>query len=562
MSNVTALTIYAIRREVDGKQVKNFDTAISSTKLEDSEIDTHDYVADDGSWEARLYLWPGKLRPPGWLSFLESGFDTELTLPESAQSSAVIVVRVKFRRDRYYAVTFGGGRYCLRRDAIYQRYGLQVALNAIYKGDENASMLESAPRVQQVNTRTVNANTMRMLRQSNRSTDFDYFELDLDRDQLDGITGYPKDDSLGRRLRGTDSLRIGRNSTFNELGAICRDIARYHEKKDYQRRFSFVDNVTMETNAGLIASLSEKTVTSLLQDPDTWVVAPPGLVDFDQVAKFEIPELNLSGLELSATELSTALANEKITTAEELAELHVIARDGADEMVQSWPVFSCLDGQIVFTRQTYLADGGQFYRVSADYLEELDDYIRAIPPSNVILPESVRVVVLNKEGKEELKEITEGEYNEIAADSNKDYLLLDKELVRVTAKTSPVEVCDILTSSGQLVHVKRKFSSSSLSHLFAQGFVSSELLVASDEYRTAIRKKIGASNPNFQALFPDGEVVSSNFEIVYAIVADWGGKSLTDIPCFSKINLRKYRQALRRIQFQVTYVAVPVVNPT
>lgn len=557
MNTVGALTIYSIRRDVDGQRVTDFDAAIVPDKLLAPSIAVRDFAADNDEWGARLYVWPGEQRPPGWLAFIESGFGEGLELPDSAQSSAVIVVRVFFRRDRYYALAFGSGRYAIKRQAVDPKYGLQVALNAIYEGDEDSEVLDAAARVNQVNTRNVGANTMRTLRQTNRSTDFDVFELDLDGDQLDGITGNPLDESLGRRVRGTDSLRVGRPTTFDELGEICRNLARYHEKKDYQRRFGFVDNIKAETNVGVIADLEDAAVSSFLGEGSAWALTPPDLLDFDAIDLFEIPDLDISGTEISPVDLSAVLNAEGIATAGELAGLVVRGLDGNGDVVGAWSVLSCLDGQVDLDDTTFLVDAGQYYRISENYLGELDDYISNIHRSPVVLPDSVREV----QADGSLREITEGQYNEIAANSSDQFILLDKKLVTIYAKTSPIEVCDVLTLSGQLVHVKRKFSSSSLSHLFAQGYVSSELLSDNPEYRRAIRSKIENAHTEFRHLFPDNGLVTSNFEIVYAIVADWTGRELTDIPFFSKVNLRRYRRALRRLQYHVTYVDVPVVDP-
>src|SRR5439155_21200279 len=116
---------------------------------------------------------------------------------------------------------------------------------------------------------------------------------------------------------------------------------------------------------------------------------------------------------------------------------------------------------------------------------------------------------------------------------------------------------------------------SALSHLFGQGYVSSELLVGSVEYRAAIRKKIQSiekadreatgnnslSHEHFETFFPDDGVSAANFEIVYAIVEDWGERTLRNLPFFSKVNLRKHCRGLRRLGFKVTYAPVKVVDP-
>ena len=131
--------------------------------------------------------------------------------------------------------------------------------------------------------------------------------------------------------------------------------------------------------------------------------------------------------------------------------------------------------------------------------------------------------------------------------------------VVISGKTSPIEVCDLLTAQRQLVHVKRKFSSATLSHLFSQGETSGVLLVDSSSFRAALRKKIQNDPAQFTQLFTDAAFRAGDFEIVYAIVGEWQGVGLADrLPFFSKVNLLRRARQLRRTGFRVTYAAIGV----
>jgi uncharacterized protein (TIGR04141 family) len=483
----------------------------------------------------------------------------------------VIVVKVFFRADRLFALTFGAGRFQLRRRVADRSYGLRVALNAIYEGDENALSLDPAARVRQVETRTIGANTIRTRRQTNRSADFEVFELDPDGDQLNGITGLPIHQStkLGRRVTGADMVRLGRVSTFGELGEICRELARYHERKDYKRRFEFVDNFQPVSESGSLGRLNEALAKAVQDENSDLQFAPPGLIDFDQVDIFRIPDLEIESPDLDITQIRSALAGANIFTIDDLQDLHVEAISGDSGVVDRWALPDCLDGQLLVDGVTYIVEGGDYYRIATGYLTALNQYMSTIDISVVEMPPSVRV----KEGSR-LKETTEGEYNAEAAKVGR-RLLMDKETVIIPGKTSAIEVCDVLTDDRQLVHVKRKFSSSSLSHLFGQGYVSSELLVGSVEYRAAVRERIRSiekadrqatgnsalSHEHFEEFFPDSAVSPVNFEIVYAIVEDWRQRTLLDLPFFSKVNLRKQCRGLRRLGFRVTYSPVKIVDP-
>ena len=58
------------------------------------------------------------------------------------------------------------------------------------------------------------------------------------------------------------------------------------------------------------------------------------------------------------------------------------------------------------------------------------------------------------------------------------YHLLDKKLIKSNRTTTSIELCDLMIANKQVYYVKhRKGGSAGLSHLFAQGSVSAEVLL-------------------------------------------------------------------------------------
>lgn len=556
-----SLSIYSVQRSVGGLEIKHFDDVIEPDRL-GSVDETRDFESAahvDPPWSSRMYLWHGEARRPSWIEFLEGGFGGPIDVPESVQSRAVVVVKVFYRVERMYAIPFGvGGRFQIRRDVIGPRYGLRVALNLLYEGDEDAEELAAVPGIQQVESKTVAVNTMRTIRQANRRTDFEEFELNPDTDQLAGVTGQPRDAEWARRVRGTDSLRVARSKiSFGQVGDLCRHVARVHERSDYQRRFRFVDRFQGITDPSEITELTDIACDSLRDDLSAWTFAIPGVQDYDLVASVRVTPPSGDGGELvdpSMSDIADLVGLDNLVN--QLPQIRIETINGEDEVVDQRSMFDCLDGQLLTDDGTFLLEAGTFYQIEPDYLSQLNKDVDAIPLSAVALPPSRRVLVNG-----ELHEIDEGTYNQQAAEPA-DHFLLDKKTVVVPGRTDPIEVCDVLTLERKLVHVKRKFSSSALSHLFGQGYVSSELLVDSEPYRTAIRKKISDANADFQDLFPQDGIVAADWEVTYAIVGPWDdGTTSAKLPFFSKINLRNHTRRLRLLGFDVTVAQVPVVDP-
>lgn len=111
------------------------------------------------------------------------------------------------------------------------------------------------------------------------------------------------------------------------------------------------------------------------------------------------------------------------------------------------------------------------------------------------------------------KKYDEGAYNEEFAAQGEDvFCLFDKHNFRGTQwGRSKVEPADIISRTGQFVHVKKGGSSSTLSHLFAQGLVSSQLLKNEQEFRDFIDNEV---SQKFGLNFTD----SIEPEVIFGII--------------------------------------------
>ena len=119
------------------------------------------------------------------------------------------------------------------------------------------------------------------------------------------------------------------------------------------------------------------------------------------------------------------------------------------------------DGQVVHETTLAQVNGtGTWYYVETSFFEQVNNFITAkIPISDVTLPDCP----FDK---------NEGAYNEMVANSNADFCLMDRKLLSVENGPKQIEACDIFTRDKKMIHVKNKGQSAQLSHLFSQGKVS------------------------------------------------------------------------------------------
>jgi len=547
MSNtkVQPLTLYKLRSTIAGEPVETPEQALREGVAELPEITTT--VAETGEFTAYLYTLSSDPKDPGWLQFLRQGFP-ELSFDPTFSHSAVLLVRLKTNPREWFALTFGYGRFLMRRDCFMRRYGLRVALNSIF---ENDSLDISTPqqRLRQIDAKTVAENTLQTRVQSNRSTAFDTFGFDVQQDLLGAVVGTPRSQNLwGSRIKGSDALNLRVPLSFQQMGRLCRDVLTYYDRTDYRIRFDWIDNLEAIYDLDLMIPLEDEVEAMLAVGSKAFELAPPEMVEWDEIACFRYslePSRTFDDLELEDY-LAVAQQADSPYDSTTLREQYVEALDGNDDVLYSWSIFECLDGELRLADQPYLLVAGDFFSIAASYQEELNRYVDTIPEWPQPLPSST------------VKE-NEGPYNERAAESSDEYLMLDRKTVKVGGKTSPIEICDILTRAGAFVHVKRKLGSGTLSHLFAQGSVSGDLLLTSREFRQASIEKVllaakerGFEGENAFPHFSADGVSPTAHQIVYAIVTKWKNRTLTEaLPFFSKINLRKHTQNLRRMGYPV-----------
>lgn len=536
------VTLYRLKPEI-----KNFGDAIKGKPPRKFDLP----ATSSFDFDARLYVDETAPKEPPWATLLRDGFGP-LTFALTPSVRAVLLVRAK-GVGVLYAITFGSGRFMLAADAYERSFGLKTALNVIFEGDKSDDPIT---RLRRVDAKTVSENTLHVNRQANKGADFDMFGIDIRRDLLGGVTGEPADTKTWKtRIVGSDALGTWAGPEFARIDQLIARVEKAYSSDHYVRRFSWIDNVRIVRDKKTIAALQSK-ITKMVKTGKIADLAPPEIVDWARAAKFvysisssdEFPELRFADYHV-ALKAWVSKRPSKSLTVDDLKAHHVEVQDEDGKVVHEWSILSCLDIEVEHNGATYLLVGGDFFVVAEDYVKDLDSAIASIAECKLKLPDG-------KAGE------WEGKYNEsVAAALN--FLNLDTETVKAKTTTTAVEVCDLLTEKGQLIHIKRELGSANLSHLFAQGYVSADLLLSSVEFRRAALAKIRSleSTPGkFSGLFTDTKFVPTDFEVVYGIITNWKGRTLQKaLPFFSKVTLRRYVEDLRRLQFGVSYRRIQCV---
>lgn len=511
-------------------------------------------VALTGGFPGRLFVSRSKPIVPEWAEYLRPLTLSRMEAGARENMGAVLFVWPYKNRRICYVATWGTGHFLVRDDVVHRDLGLRAALNLMAA----ASADWDPNRVRAVRTKRVGSTTLISQIQASKKSTVDAFPISLEGDQLRQLTGSPLDPDLwGSTITGGASFHIKRPEKAHGLVDLCKRVEAAYRADSYKVRYAWIDNVSPINDLNLAARAFEIIIARLNDSRLDLTVSPPDLVSWEGVDHFEyhcgndkveIEEPSKASFLTFCKEagflptLSQAILTERM-------KLSVV--DDTGERVATWPMSRCLSVEITMAGSTYVLDEGGLFGIAADYLQTVDSYIRSIPESGISFPRP-------------MTGMKEGPYNVDTANTLPGALLLDlKTIVRPSA--SPVEVCDIALASRKLVHLKRGRSSASLSHLFAQGTISADLLHMDSAFRMEVRRRIAKSPQGsgatslkrFEWLHSEPFPTTSCM-VAYAILTGSPRVLRTvDLPFFSKINLRQRCQDLRRMGFSYALDLIP-----
>ncbi len=154
--------------------------------------------------------------------------------------------------------------------------------------------------------------------------------------------------------------------------------------------------------------------------------------------------------------------------------------DGEEPMSGEIPLINWLFYEIEKDSVRYCFFNSYWYAMDTDYAGQMDGQIKSLfarTPS-VSLPEW-----------DTSKWPNERAYNEMVAPIIGG-VMLDGRFLRTTQHPRGFEACDVVTSTGDLIHIKHVKRSSLASHLIAQAVVATDALRYDKEARTKLRKVV------------------------------------------------------------------------
>jgi uncharacterized protein (TIGR04141 family) len=511
------ISVYLLRKHVQ--------SASDALEAEPDELEEH-RIPSLGE-DAMLYVSRKRSRAPRWAALFDGDVDPPLRLARPSFSAVLLVEASK----RLFALTFGaGGRWMLARGSYERNFGLRVALNCV-----------DPEQIRSVQSRTFVDTALSIRRQVAEVSDIVGLDMDVQRDLLTVLEGSVRRDAVGKRLSGADSARLTESLDAQQIKSVCSALYATSKKKTYKKFYPWTDWVSEVTDPDEIAQLDERALRHLLDGEfGRFDVFPPEMVSEDVVDYG-------TGRNTTVMEPTRALLEKKVeridapdpgALAETLQSSYISARNQDGDPIKRWSWWECLYYEHRTNGDVLVLDRGLWFKVRRDEGKTVNDFAASLEPSGLSLPDATRAEI-------------EKTYNARVASERTDLKPLDRKLVEPISGESRIEICDLFSDQGHLIHVKRrKGGSFGLSHLFGQAFVSSDLLAREPRFAPQVRDQLG----EWGRLIHDPPRAGDHHVVLAVILAaESSGEGARALPFFSKVFMRQNIQALQTMGFQVHY---------
>lgn len=501
-------------------------------------------VSEFAGFEGVFYSRYNQPRFPEWVKYVSPALESNPNV-KTASASGLLILNAA---ERYFALSFGFGRNFLDPSKIEHRFGLKVALNRI-----------DAQQIRSLDTKTFEDMVVSKTTQTSKNSELSNFGVDAVRDLLRTVTGKPSDDSLGRTITGSDALVLTTKRPVKELPTILSELLVAYQDDAYKARFEWIDHLAEVKDPSIVSALDTQLLTQLQAGDTTRThLAMPENFGWDEISGFKIGGAGRRQFDdLDLDEYMEAIGDERNElTLDQLKSRRVqVGWIKSGSFDTRWSVYNALVSEQDFNGKLFALIEGRWFEVAATLVAAVDDYLESLPESETVLPNA-------------WKNEHEGAYNARVAEQLKDVLLLDKKLARAAGATSSIEFCDLLSTKAELIHVKRKSRSATLSHLFAQGSISANTLIGDGSFRDSVRLQLeqiaGEDAGRWLDLIPgsDSRPDRARYTVHFAVLTNSRGKGAGWLPFFSKLNLMQTAKQIQSLGPTVTISKVPVESIT
>jgi uncharacterized protein (TIGR04141 family) len=459
---------------------------------------------NEGTVEAALYLRPANPSPPEWVDIVSSFGAIGISNLSTSSSGAILFLKIS---GRILGCCFGTSVAYIDKNNIETDFGLGVAYDKMIPSQTKSIQSWTPADNPVTNSRSA---TVPMNRTS--------FNIDRFIESITELSGFQTSDRRRILIKGKEFFSIPSPRTLNGIIELCNSCLesylRSSESESYRALTSIrkiKDNEVIERmNQNLFAAIRNRS-------SDLY------LVDYESFDNCDGYRLTPNGEKIEEVTLDDALSGIRSTTTitvDLLKTKKIFPISVDDEVLGTWPLYKCLFYSDRDTRNILYK--GKWYDVDLNYIRSLEDFITEHQSADLALPAW--------NGTD-----SEGDYNVAAAETIGGQCW-DKILYTAPEYNYGIEFCDILFNNN-IIHVKKKSSSSLSSHLLLQTAVSAQLLSNDPRLKTWI-------NGQMRSRFSDRHLINNNLSFrlpnattfYIVLMSQRSGSIAETLPFFSLIS--------------------------
>ncbi len=493
----------------------------------DADVSSHTFEIDNISYD---FYWNIFQSRPKWVELFSGleNFDTE-----SMRTRGVQGLLVFKRQERIFCFTFGHARHLIDPLAIERYFGFKVALS-----------LSDPDAIKSIDKSTIDKVPFRSRSQSSKYVSISQFEFRFDWEILKSLTGIvdvQDEDSDYEVVTGSDSVSLFTDVSLQTMPLLADRLLNAINDESYKEKYPGIDYIVPVRDRVLVEQLDLTLINKINEgDFESAWLAPPALIEYENFSGFCYKRRHTrssSQLTYPDLDLAQCLRDKRMDAleVESAKSTQIFLYGDNDQLLTTWPLYHCLNGEIQMNDDLFVLSDGEWYQVEMNFCSQINRYFDEFPRSDLILP--------NYDGKHE------GPYLNDVAD-NENFFLMDQKFVRPEGASSNIEFCDLLTREDHLIHVKKYSSSSVLSHLFSQAYVSAESLLQSPD----LIEQINGHLPESKRFAFDSSAHPRPSKIILAVMQHRSGD--LHMPFFSKVNFKQYSQKLKNMGFSVELLKI------
>ena len=494
---------------------------------------------------------------PSWVKiFFKEEPDDEIKKALSVKTLSAVYLTSLTIDDKIvtFALSFGYGRHLIKNEYIQRDFGLDTSKHAI-----------EVEKIKSVSTLTFDSSIkVKTIDSVNEIKDSEFF-LNQDTDVLKMINGRVRRMTGSaliseRMIGGKDSVNMTAKVDLGNLNQFLEQLYRQYQDNG-ENGVQYKSSIIQVKDKKTITKVETLLMEALKDDEKKKHIT----VSLPLVEKPSNPPYNnykvgdIEYLELSA-DILTSLGDIRIIRS---AQLFAIPIDTSKE-AERYDLYKCVYSEFDEGDKCFIIFEGDIYEIEKSFKQKVEYCFSSMFDSKDIdnLPNLKDWKMSDKEE----------DYNE--NQQSDDMLVMDKKFVFPTGR-SKFEVCDLLSKSKYLIHVKiYNGASAPLGHLFSQGLISAQCII-DDSIRIKINELISSvqesemesgglkHGADFRL---DEPFAAENYTVVFVILCrpenclDVNG--MPKIPFFAKAVFKDVYDSLSRLKFNVKVLAKQGVIPS